>query len=706
MGSQLTISELISDIRNKDLILPEFQRGYVWNRDQVREYLQSLYRAYPTGSFLIWKTPNPGLVRGGGARDDKGSVFQLILDGQQRLTSVYTLFEGEPPPFYEGEKVLYFDIRFNVRTEEFAYYKPSTMKGLDEWLPVTPFLKTGIGKYLGGSSTVPAETRQFLMDYFDPLQKLDSIRSYSYYLDTLGERQMDEVVKIFNLVNKQGTPLTKADLALSHICALWPEARQEMSSAQAACREGGFEFDLGFFVRCTAAVATGSGVLEPIYKVELDDIKAAWQRARKAIEYLLNTLRSHAYIDSGAALVSNNVLIPLVFYIATGAGSFRNERERKEFLHWMYAALMWNRYAGSSETKLTQDIQALKEPDPAARLRAAIVAERGRIKVEGRDLVNASTRTGFSTMAYVVARARGAVDWSTGLALYNDHIGKSNGLEYHHIFPQNLLYAPKGRYNPNVSADRQRVNEIANIAYLTSTANKEITNKSPVTYFPWVLGKYPEALEAQSVPLNPALREVDRFEDFLVERRERLAAAINRHMASLLADPNQQERTVRDYIAAGENDTVEFKMSLRWDHKLSQPSKVIEKIVARTLAAFMNARGGTLVVGVSDEGEVCGIDADLRTFARDDRDLDHWELHLRSSLNVYLGKEICALVEASFAEVDGKTVALLHVDAHTRPVYLHEGGVTEFHVRSGNTSQLLDVKQANAYVTSHFPVLV
>ena len=232
MGSQQTITNLISDIRSRELILPEFQRGYVWNPTQVREYLQSLYRGYPTGSFLIWKTPNPGLVRGEGARDDKGSVFQLILDGQQRLTSVYTLIEGEPPPFYEGEN-LFFDIYFNVETEEFRRYSKIAMKDHHEWVGVTDFLKVGIGDFLKKDGPCPPEQRAFLFDYFDRLNKLDRIKSYTYYLDTLGEREMDEAVRIFNLVNKQGTPLDKAELALSHICAIWPGARSIFRAAAA-----------------------------------------------------------------------------------------------------------------------------------------------------------------------------------------------------------------------------------------------------------------------------------------------------------------------------------------------------------------------------------------------------------------------------------------------------------------------------------------
>ena len=97
MATTLTISELISDIRGGGYILPEFQRGYVWKNWQVREYLASLYRRYPTGSFLIWNTPNPGLVRG--TPSDSSNTFQLILDGQQRLTSIYAILTGECPPF-------------------------------------------------------------------------------------------------------------------------------------------------------------------------------------------------------------------------------------------------------------------------------------------------------------------------------------------------------------------------------------------------------------------------------------------------------------------------------------------------------------------------------------------------------------------------------------------------------------------------------
>lgn len=699
MGTQLKIHELIGEIEKKDYILPEFQRGYVWNRDQVKEYLNSLYRGYPTGSFLIWKTPNPGLIRGG-APENEGGSFQLILDGQQRLTSIYTLVKGEPPPFYEGEK-LYFDIWFNVQTEEFSYFKSTIMKGHPEWIPVTDFLKAGIGKYLStGSGILTSNRIDFLFQFFDKLNRLEEIKNYVYYLDIVTEREMDQVVKIFNLVNKQGTPLTKSDLALSHICALWPEGRQEMRSLKEALKKEGFDFDLSFYVRCTSAVATNSGRYEPIYSTSVDDIKAAWTRTREAIEYLLNILRHDAYIDSDKALVSDNVLVPLVVYIANGAGKFRDEREKNRFLNWMYLALIWARYSGQTETALQQDIQALKEPDPTARLRENIVAQRGRTKIEARDLLNASTRTAWSTLAYVVARSKGARDWFNGQALYARNIGKSNGLEYHHIFSQDMLYK-SGRYDSSSSQDRLRVNEIANIAYLTSASNRQVSNKPPAEYLPEVVRAYPGVLAEQSVPQQPVYWQLERYEDFLALRRQMLADAMNAYVDGLLADAKPAEVSIVDYIQAGEGESVEFKGSLRWDFKQSNVNRDLEKVVARTLAAFMNSKGGTLIIGVSDEGHALGLEPDFATLPHRP-DADGWEQHLRNVLNRYLGKDVAATVSLSFGEFEGKTVAIVRAEPRLKPTFITDGPNTEFHIRSGNTTQLLNVQETTEYIKQHF----
>lgn len=173
---------------------------------------------------------------------------------------------------------------------------------------------------------------------------------------------------------------------------------------------------------------------------------------------------------------------------------------------------------------------------------------------------------------------------------------------------------------------------------------------------------------------------------------------------SVLTEQQKPQSTISDYVAAGESETVEFKRSLRWDVRQNQVNKALEKTVARTVGGFMNSRGGTLVVGVSDEGNILGLECDFSTLgSRQNR--DGWEQAFRNVLNTYLSKEIAALVEVSFAEVDGKTVAVARADPARRPVYLTDNGVAEFYIRSGNTTQQLDVKQANEYVRGRFPTV-
>src|SRR5581483_1857769 len=190
MQGQLSIAQLIHQIEQTQLILPEFQRGYVWKAQQVREYLQSLYRGYPTGSFLIWKTPDPGQIRSSAPVAADAKFFQLILDGQQRLTSIYTVMRGEAPPFYEGEK-LYFDLHFNLLTEDFAYYKPIAMRGKPEWFPVTEFFQRGLADFFSEKMN---ESEVYLAN-FDKLKRLDSLTGYSYYVDTIDEEDIQRVVE-------------------------------------------------------------------------------------------------------------------------------------------------------------------------------------------------------------------------------------------------------------------------------------------------------------------------------------------------------------------------------------------------------------------------------------------------------------------------------------------------------------------------------
>ena len=703
-----TIAELITEIEKRELILPEFQRGFVWSRDKVKQYIESIYKSYPTGHFLIWKTYKPQQYRG--SASDSNAYYRLILDGQQRLTALYTVFKGEPPPFFEGSK-LYFPLYFNVLTQEFEYWQPVKMRGKPEWVEVTPFLEQGVGNFFD-QGRLSDDEKAFYFKQLKYLNKLDQMRNYDYEIEIIpksgDEIETDEVVRIFNLVNSSGMILSKADLALAHLCASWPDARQNLRLGHQRFSNLGFNLttlkgrELEFWVRCLAAVATDSVLLDgTFYKINIQTIKDAWPKVMKSAEYLVNLIRTEGYIHSSSQLTTPYVLLPLIKYLCTCGYSFGTELEKRRFLYWFYAAQMWARYSGSLDTELQRDIKAMNTPSPTNELIANITAKVGRIKVEPKDLKGKGKTSPFFNVIYAASCKLGAIDWFNGMKLYTGLLGSRYSIEIHHIFPTSRLYK-EGGLNSNDRGDIARANEIANLAFLTKEANLKSSDDLPSIYLPRVLEKYPSALSAQFVPQDPRLWEIQNYDAFIEERRRLIARAINEFMDDLLkADAIIGAKNITDIIAEGENSRIEFKSSLRWDYKSSQVNKALEMIVMKTITGFLNTDGGILLIGVSDSKQILGIENDYKTLHKADR--DGYELHLNQLVSSCIGKERCLNISISFHEIDGKDVCMVQVEPSPKPAYLQEGQESRFYIRTGNQTQPLDMKESYDYILQHWP---
>ena len=693
------LSDLIQQIKYGELVLPEFQRGYVWTREKVKSYVRSLYLEYPTGHFLVWKTYSPQRTRGSSPLTEK-AYSRLILDGQQRLTSAYTLFEGKPPAFYEGES-LYFDLYFNFQTEEFEFYQKGKMSDpLSAWVAVTPFLLKGINQWIADLSQLPADQEILYRKHLTGFANLDRIRKYPYELDQVTGKPVPEIVSIFNLVNTSGTPLSEADLALARICVGWPEARDILNVALEHFAAAGFTFEIDFLTRCISAVAVGQArFTDDFGERELKEVQKAWNDTERVLEYLVNILRNDAYIDSSESLSSPYVLLPIIVYLCRQGGIFKDDSEKRGFLYWMYMALMWGRYARSTFTQLQADINVLQSEDDLHALLANILRDRGRLQVEPQDLEGQGTRSRFYSITYIVARSRGAVDWFTGMKLYNSNLGKSFGLEDHHIFPQSILY--KSGYKKKDSKDRKLVNDIANRAYLTKKANLRASNALPSKYLPEVQAMYPKALYNQSVPDAPMLWKVENYGSFLAERRKLIAETINQFLESLVSHdepPQPVDEQIKKVIADGESETIEFKSSLRWDYKTNSVNKVLESVVVKTVAGFMNAKGGTLLIGVGPKGEILGIENDYATFHKDPN-RDGFEQKLTNLLATHLGKELITLVQVTFVPVEGRDICWLRVYASPKPVWVKEENDFKFYARLGNTTHPMNAKEMTQHIS-------
>jgi hypothetical protein len=158
---------------------------------------------------------------------------------------------------------------------------------------------------------------------------------------------------------------------------------------------------------------------------------------------------------------------------------------------------------------------------------------------------------------------------------------------------------------------------------------------------------------------------------------------------------------IRTVIAQGESAQVEFKATLRFDLRTRQVNKALPKVVGKTMAGFLNAEGGTLLIGVSDDGEVTGLQLDLDTLTR--KNLDGFELTLRNVLGRFLGLEVASRIDVEFAELDGRQVAMATCRQHSSPVFFQDSDRSLFYVRAGNQTFSLDLPDAFKYIADQWP---
>jgi hypothetical protein len=288
------------------------------------------------------------------------------------------------------------------------------------------------------------------------------------------------------------------------------------------------------------------------------------------------------------------------------------------------------------------------------------------------------------------------------MKLYTGHMGAIYAIETHHIFPTSRLYK-EGGLDSNNKADIARANEIANLTFLTKEANLKAADNLPSIYLTRVLQKYPSALKAQFVPVNPQFWEIQNYDAFLEERRRLIASGINKFMEDLLKKAIPAEAGVKgmaDIIAEGENNKVEFKSSLRWDRKLCQVNKVLEMSVIKTINGFLNTDGGALLIGIDDSKHIVGIEDDYETLQKPDR--DGFELLLTQLISSYIGRERCLNTSISFHELDGKDICMVQVEPSLKPAYVKEGQESKFYIRTNNQTQPLGIKESIEYIQEHW----
>lgn len=526
------LSHLVAQIDKGEIKLPEVQRGYVWKSTQVATFIDSLYRGYPIGSLLFWRSDITPRTRSANieAAPGESTTPLYLLDGQQRLTSLHRVFNDHKDA----------QIVFNVETEKFQNQSSSTAKDT-RWIRVYDLLDGDTDTF---SLTMKLAERLPELgnnEIHSRLTRLAKMKERAVYLEILDEFEYEEVSDIFIRINS-GRPLKRMDLALATLSARRPGTLEQLEEEAFYWADRGWgDLDLSFLARALTAAVLGRG-LTPASNRQLlaktdEELDLGWETVRRGLRHLVPLLKENLGISHSSLLKSLVVLLPLVVLLGERKEEPMETDTVNSILYWFLAATLRNRYSGSTDTKLGQDIPDARRPDGIHRLLDRLELPDGRLHVTAKDLEDRSTGSHYFMLSFLAAKSRGAHDWWSGAAISVAAEG-GNKLEYHHVFPQALLRRQQDGYS------KTEINDLANLVFIAGRANRGIGAKRPADYLS-DLGLSSEELRAHSIPEDKSLWDEAEYRRFLAARRELLAEAMN-----TILDRIRPERLIHGGTAA------------------------------------------------------------------------------------------------------------------------------------------------------------
>lgn len=560
--TNIKVSELVNKVQRGELTLPEMQRRYVWPATRVRDLLDSLYRGYPSGTILVWETDEEMPTRELAVRATRTPTTSqklLLLDGQQRVTSLSAILSGKPvsvrnrnrpidilfnlehpdgPPVditevddndftadvedVEDEETAERDIQEELRKHAFIVGN-NKLKNDPLWVRVSDIFIKDSSEILERVGITSLQDPKY-KKYSARLHQVKNIENYEYVMQQLThEMSYEEVTEIFVRVNSLGIKLRGSDLALAQITSRWKGFMQLIEDFANEFKDNeDYIIETGLPVRMMVIFATHQSRFKTVGKISKEKLGEAWKQAKNGLEYAINFLRAEG-IDKLSFLSSPFLLVPIAVYWVLKNGEAITDIERKKILHWFYLAHMRGHYSmGSSESILDADLGVLFKGKNLDDLTQQLFLHVKKFVVDYDDLNNRGIRSPFFSMLYFLLKQNGVKDWWSGLKLSERHTGNAHAIQYHHIFPKSLLK----------QYEKKEVNEIANMAFIGGKTNRQITNKEPIQYLEKevVAKRGEEALTSQFIPLDKKLWELANYREFLSFRRKAIAEAINEFM--------------------------------------------------------------------------------------------------------------------------------------------------------------------------------
>jgi hypothetical protein len=516
MAEPLFINELIQQILNGNVRIPSFQRGFIWDADRVAHLMDSIYKGFPFGALLFWRTRHPlKTERHLGPFElperDPDYPIDYILDGQQRATSIFGVFQsvlrarkGEDDSVFR----IYFDLtqQSTIQDSNFIYV-PDDEVDVERHFPLRLLFD-------------PPEYRKFLRSMRDEIEEtVDTL--YQRFttaripIQTFSTDDRTAVAIVFERINRLGVELDTLRLLSAWTWSEDFDLQEEFQELAEDLAPFGFK-DVGedsdLLLRCCAAILKGDASPNTIVTLNGEEVRRRFQEVRKGINGAVDFLRANFKVYSAQVLPFPTIIIPLPVFFATASDqdTHPSENQHRALCSWVWRTFFSRRYSKRLEQLNTDisEIQLLKQ-NKSNKLGVFDVSL-------SEDFF---TKTAFNlntvnTKTFILVLANeGPLNFISGSPIALDPVLRgSNKKEFHHIFPRKFL--------TDSGISNARMNALTNFIMLSKADNNQLGGVSPSNY----RKKMPSSDESLRLILKKALCPSDMFsDDFDLFEKERAA---------------------------------------------------------------------------------------------------------------------------------------------------------------------------------------
>jgi len=736
------LNSLVKYIELGEIGLPDIQRPFVWKNAKVRDLFDSMYQGYPVGYLLFWQNGFSDDARVIGTDTKQKPPRLLIVDGQQRLTSLYAVVKRIPVvrENYGSELV---HIAFNPLQEKFEVADAAIRRDKSYipdisilWSKDTDLFEV-VDRYLSELKVSREISSEEEKQIKKAISKLQSLLSFPFTaLELSANINEENVADVFVRINSKGTPLNQADFILTLMSVFWDEGRAQLEHF---CRDArkpssGAPSPFNYFIQPDPdqllRVSVGLGFkrarLKYVYSLlrgkDLETEQFSDERRieqfevlKKAQERVINLQYWHDFMNcirlagfrSGKMISSqNNLLFSYILYLL-GRTEYDVEefRLRRVIARWFFMSSLTGRFTGSPESAMEFDLarfREVKDGDGFVNIleRAcdlALTEDYWKITLPN-DLATSSPRSPslFAYNAALVLRdARSLFSKLKVSELLDLSQGVRGAIERHHLFP-------KGYLETLGITDLRETNQIANYTLVEWGDNMKISDQSPANYLPQLASRFSKEELARMYHWHalPENWEQMDYRAFLEQRRELIAQVIMEGYKTLVAEQVEMASdlpfSIDNIVGNGESSEVEFKSTLRINQHTGNKDPRMELAVLKTIAGFLNTNGGILTIGVSDDGAALGIDAD--GFENEDK----MSLHLVNLIKDRIGPTMMQFIHARFEDYDGCRVMVIECSKAKSPVFVKDGNIEHFYIRTGPSTTELSASQTQEYLKQRY----